>query len=221
MTQKPLHLRALHSAITFGLALLVPCIASAQNWKLVGISGQQGDPTGGPGAFSFPDHTLFDLDQLFLDPGFGAAEKMFTLPFVNDSQSIGFCPTDGLIYHTGGSESYSNNPRRTGHDQGGPDIFGVGYQDSQYMETVDWRTGALRAIFNAAPCPNPDPSLPCFGLAAPRPTWVLPVVQRDSTQVGSEYRARGSNEYHAIRGLAWSASQNAFYGADENGIFKI
>src|SRR5688572_7406491 len=89
------------------------------------------------------------------------------------------------------------------------------------METVDIQTGALNAIFNADPCPNPDPSLPCFGLVAPRPSWVLPVERRNSSQTGSEYRARGSNEFHAIRGMAWSAAQNAFYAADEYGIFKI
>src|SRR3954469_10973874 len=100
--------------------LLTPAMAGAQGWKLVGISGQQGDTTPGPGGFAYPDHTLFDIDPLFNDPGFGQPQVLFQLPFINDSQSIGFCPVDGLLYHTGGSEAYSNNPRRTGHDQGGP-----------------------------------------------------------------------------------------------------
>src|SRR5206468_8509286 len=103
----------------------------------------------------------------------------------------------------------------------GPDILGVGHQDSQYMETIDLQTRRFHAIFNADPCPNPDPSLPCFGLAAPRPSWVLPVERRNSTQTSGEYRARGTNEYHAVHNLSWSSGKNAFYGSDEDGIFKI
>jgi hypothetical protein len=204
-------------ALTLSTLLLAPQIGDAQGWKLVGITGQQDNAD----TFNFPDHTIFDLDTFLTDPGFGVSDKLFTATFVNDSQSIGFCPADGLLYHTAGSESYSNNPLRQGHDQGGPTIFGVGYQDSQYMETIDLQTRTFTGVYNAAPCPNPDPSLPCFGIAAPRPSWVLPVERRNSTQTGGEYRARGSNEYHAVRGLAWSASKSAFYAADEFGIFKI
>src|SRR6185503_20273569 len=137
------------------------------------------------------------------------------------SQSIGFCPDDGLVYHTAGSESYSNNPLRQGHDQGGPTIFGVGYQDSQYMETIDLQTRTFTAIFNCDPCPNPDPTLPCFGLVAPRPSWVRPTERRNSTQTGALYRERGVDEYHAVRGLSWSDGKKAFYAADENGVFRI
>ena len=201
--------------------LLAPALGNAQAWKLIGISGQQGDTTaGGTGGFAYPDHMLFDLDELLTDD-FGEVAQLFQVPFVNDSQSIGYCPANGLVYHTGGSESYSNNPQRKGHDQGGPDILGVGYQDSQFMESIDLQTRTFTGIFNAAPCPNPDPTLPCFGVVAPRPSWVLPVEQRNSTQTGSEYGARGSNEFHAIRGMAWSASKNLFYAADDEGIFKI
>ncbi|HKQ39450.1 MAG TPA: hypothetical protein VJ063_15340 [Verrucomicrobiae bacterium] len=186
-------------------------------WKLVGITGQQGDDD----ANAYPDHTLFDLDLYFTDPGFGYPVRMFQMTFVNDSQSIGYCPADGFLYHTGGAESWNNNPLRTGSDQGGPTIYGIGYQDSQYLEKVDLATQVATAIYNADPCPNPDPSLPCFGLAAPRPNWVLPVERRDHTQTGSQYRARGVNEYHAVRGMAWSSGKNAFYVSDENGIFRI
>jgi hypothetical protein len=201
--------------------LLAPVLVEAQGWKLIGITGQQGNTTSdGAGGFLYPDHTIYDLDAILVDP-FGTPEKLFATPFVNDSQSIGFSPATGLIYHTGGAESYSNNPLRRGNDQGGPDIFGVGYQDSQYMASFDLQTRTFTGIYNAAPCPNPDPTLPCFGVVAPRPSWVLPVEQRNSTQTGGEYRARGSNEYHAIRGMAWSASKNLFYAADEEGIFKI
>ena len=199
------------------MCLLTPAVSQAQGWKLVGITGQQGNDN----AEAYPDHTLFDLDTYFTDPGFGYPVRMFTATFVTDTHSIGYSPADGFLYHAAGSESWNNNPLRVGSDQGGPDILGVGYQDSQYLEKVDLATQLATAIYNAAPCPNPDPSLPCFGLVAPRPDWLLPVERRNSTQTGGEYRARGSNEYHAIRGMAWSEAKNAFYIADEFGIFRI
>lgn len=77
------------------------------------------------------------------------------------------------------------------------------------------------AVFNADPCPNPDPTLPCFGLPGPRPNWVLPVARRDSTQTDDSFKERGPNEYHAARGMAWSVSRGLFYIADEQGIFKL
>jgi hypothetical protein len=216
---------ALVNALNLGLHVASIAFVRTGNaespWKLIGITGQQGNTTSdGAGGFLYPDHTIYDLDAILSD-AFGTPEKLFAAPFVNDSQAIGFCPTDGLIYHTGGSESYSNNPLRRGNDQGGPDIFGLGYQDSQAMASFDLQTRTFTGVFNAAPCPNPDPTLPCFGVVAPRPSWVLPVERRNSTQTGGEYRARGSNEYHAARGLAWSASKNLFYVADEFGIFTL
>ena len=214
---KKIYLGNSATAIFASLLLVTPVFADSYGWRLIGITGQQDNAN----VSAYPDHTLIDLDAFFTDPGFGYAVPMFQATFVNDSQAVGYCPTNDLVYHTGGSESYSNNPRRTGHDQGGPTIFGIGYQDSQYMETIDLLTHEFHAIYNAAPCPNPDATLPCFGLVAPRPGWVLPVQQRNSTQVGGEFRARGPNEFHAVRGLAWSPSKNLFYASDENGIFKI
>ncbi|HEY6228292.1 MAG TPA: hypothetical protein VI282_14315, partial [Verrucomicrobiae bacterium] len=196
---------------------MISTISHAQ-WKLYGVTGQQTDTTpadSGTG-FKYPDHTLFEIN-----PSNAALTKLFTLTWINDSQSLGYNPDNHLLYHTGGSEAYSNNPQRLGHDQGGPDIPGVGYQDSQYMETVDPVTGAANAIFNADPCPNPDATLPCFGLVAPRPTWVLPVERRDSTQTDPSFRQTGPNEYHAARGLAWSGDKKLFYLSDELGIFTM
>jgi len=89
------------------------------------------------------------------------------------------------------------------------------------MEAVNLTTRVATAVFNADPCPNPDPSLPCFGLPAPRPGWVRPVARRDSTQTDGAFRETGIDEYHASRGMAWSASQNLFYISDELGIFKL
>ena len=199
------------------ILLLWPGIAPAQDWRLIGITGQQGDETPDPqGGFLYPDHTLYEINLTN-----AAITKLFRLTFVNDSQAIGFCPLTGTLYHSAGSESYSNNPFRTGHDQGGPDISGVGYQDSQYLESINLATGVATAVFNADPCPNPDPLLPCFGLPAPRPAWVEPVERRDSTQTDASFNVRGPNEYHAARGMAWSANKGLFYIADEQGIFKL
>jgi hypothetical protein len=213
--------RLFGSSITsaiFLAALAFPAAwTSAQEWHLVGITGQQGDTTpNGQGGFLYPDHTLYEIDLTD-----GGPTPMFQTTFVNDSQAIGYCPADGRLYHSAGSHSYTNNPLRTGNDQGGPTIFGIGYQDSQYLETIDLTTRAVTAIFNADPCPNPDPSLPCFGLPAPRPDWLLPVDRRNATQTDASFRAPGVNEYTAARGLAWSTDKNRFYVTDDEGIFTL
>jgi hypothetical protein len=125
-----------------------------------------------------------------------------------DTDAIAFNPDDGLLYHTAGSESWSSNPDSNG------------FRDHQYLETFNLATGEFTPIFNANPCPSPD-ALPCFGLPAPRPSWVeLPEV-RLAEQIEAEYRVRGENEYHALRHLAWSESEKVFYGTDENGIFTL
>lgn len=203
-------------AIAASLALL-PGTARAQGWRLVGITGQQQNETpDGVGGFLYPDNTLYEIDLAT-----AAITKLFQTTWVPDSHAIGYCPDDGLLYHTAGSHSYSNNPLRLGHQQGGPDIPGVGYQDSQYFESIDLATLAATPIINAAPCPNPDASLPCFGLPAPRPDWLLPAEQRNSSQTDQSFRARGLDEYTAARGLAWSANRQLFYLADAEGIFLL
>jgi hypothetical protein len=204
------------ASIVCGLAL-ISTISHAQ-WKLYGITGQQTDTTpadSGTG-FKYPDHTLVEINTMT-----AAVSPLFTLTWINDSQAIGFNPTNHLIYHTGGSDAYNSNPSNIGSDQGGPPIAGVGYQDSQYMETVDPVTGAMAAIFNADPCPNPDLDLPCFGLPAPRPDWVLPTERRNSSQTDDSFRQIGPNEYRAARGLTWSAEKKLFYLSDELGIFTL
>jgi hypothetical protein len=200
------------TSITFGRA------SAGAPWKLYGISGQQTDitPADSGTGFKYPDHSLFEINTTT-----AAVTKLFTTVWVNDSQAIGFNAENNLLYHTAGAEAYRNDPLRTGHDQGGPEIPGVGYQDSQYMETINPTTFAASAIFNADPCPNPDSSLPCFGLTAPRPAWVLPTERRDSTQTDPSFRQTGENEYHAARGLAWSPTKKVFYLSDELGIFKM
>ncbi|MBI3849867.1 MAG: hypothetical protein HY298_06195 [Verrucomicrobia bacterium] len=201
--------------------LLVPGVTLAQDWRLIGITGQQNDPTtNGLGDFVYPDRTLFQIN-----PANAAIIKLFQPTFVDQGHVIGFCPTNGLVYHAAGAEAFTDNPSNVGQNQGQPDSVGSGYQDSQYLETIDLATRTLSAVYNADPCPNPDPTLPCFGLSAPRPSWVLPVIRRDSTQTASSYRlppaGLGTNEYREVRGMAWSTNENLFYIADQYGIFKL
>lgn len=193
-------------------------VATPPPWRLIAISGQQGnaDDLNPQGGFLYPDNTLFEVNLTS-----GALTKLFRTTWVPDSQAIGFNPADGLLYHTAGANAYRNDPLRAGHEQGGPDIPGVGYQDSYYLEKINLTTQAATAIFNADPCPNPDPTLPCFGLPAPIPTWAEPQLRRDSTQTGNEFRLRGENEYTAARGLAWSTAKQLFYLSDGEGIFKL
>jgi hypothetical protein len=134
----------------------------------------------------------------------GANTKITSLPFLADTNSIGFNPENGLLYRTGGSESWSNNPTSSG------------YRDNQAMHTVDLNspTFAQTWVFNA----NPEQ----FGQPAPRPTWVLPTERRTDEQNTNEYRDMvGDGEYHGVRDLAWSTTDHAFFAADEDGLFKI
>ena len=207
-----------YASIVCGLFLMGT--VSRAEWKLYGITGQQGDtrPADSGTGFKYPDHTLFEIN-----PANAALTKLFTLTWINKSQAIGFCPTNNLIYHTGGAAAYRNDPLQTEQDQGGNPVPGVGYQDSQYMETVDPVTGAAVAIFNADPCPNPDQTLPCFGLTAPRPDWVLPKRRNSSEadQTDPAFRQIQPNEYKEARGLTWSDDTKLFYLSDELGIFTM
>ena len=188
----------------------------AEDWILIGISGQESDDnTDAAGHFVYQDHTIYQINHYN-----AAVHRLVQVPWVPDSQAIGYCPTNSLVYHTAGASSYRND-FSPGHDQGGPDVLGVGYQDNQYMGTVNLTTQAFAGVFNCNPCPNPDGTLPCFGLSAPVPSWVLPAYRRNSTQTDPTNQVTGPNEYHAARGLAWSTNRNLFYLADELGIFKL
>jgi hypothetical protein len=194
-----------------------PAGGGGQGWRLIGITGQQGDDTkNAQGEFVYPDNTLYEIDQ-----SSGVLTKLFRTTWVPDSHSIGYCPTNNLLYHTGGAAAYRDDPARTGHEQGGPDIAGVGFQDNYYLETINLATRVMSGVLNANPCPNPDATLPCFGLPAPVPKWALPAYRRNSSQIESTNRLRGTNEYSALRGMAWSTNKNLFYVSDGEGIFKL
>src|SRR6266550_690183 len=82
----------------FALLLVPGIVHAAEQWKLIGISGAQQDDTQTiPGVFDWPDHTLWEINHYN-----GAVNALFQVPFVPDSQAIGYCPTNGLVYHTGG-----------------------------------------------------------------------------------------------------------------------
>jgi hypothetical protein len=214
------HKQLLHcvlSALFVALAS-VAVTSPAAGWRLIGLTGQQGDTTETvPGVFDHPDRTLYQINTAS-----AAVTKLFQATLVPDTICIGYCPSNNLAYYAAGVESWGNDPTESYGIQGAsPDLVGLGYVDSQYLEAVNLVTQARTAIFNANPPPNPDPSLFASGLVAPRPSWVLPTTRRDSTQTDGSFRVRGPNEYHAVRGMAWYADLNAFLIAAEHGIYRL
>jgi hypothetical protein len=162
-------------------------VVDSRSWRLIGITGQQGDATpDGQGGYLYPDNTLFEISQTN-----GAITKLFRPTWIPDSHSIGYCLSNNLLYHSGGAGAYRDNPLQTGHEQGGPDIPGLAFQDNYYLESINLASREMTGILNANPCPNPDSTLPCFGLVAPVPTWMLPTYRRDSSQTDPTNRVRG------------------------------
>ena len=196
----------------FSIAALicVLCLVNSLNAqsRLVGITGNQEDGD----QVSFPDVTLFEIDLAD-----ASTTKLMPLTFIPDTDAIGFNPDDGLLYHTGGAEAWTDDPNREG-----------GFRDHQYFEKVNVGTGEITPIFNANPPESPD-EFPSFGLAAPRPSFVLPDKVRliddpdceDEAVPGICPRENGENEYHALRALTWSSDDKLFFGSDENGIYTL
>jgi len=208
---------ALSASLALAGLILSQSSVHAQAWKLVGITGQQGDATlAEAGGFLHPDNTIYQIN-----PATGSITKLFTATFAPDSHSIGFDPVANLLYHTAGAGAYRDDPNRTGTPQGSDPIPGLAFQDNYYVEKINLATQVATGVINANPCPNPDPALPCFGLPAPRPTWALPTERRDSTQTASTFRQQGPDEYSALRGMAYSTVSNLFYVSDGNGIYTL
>src|ERR1041384_128165 len=203
-------------------------IIHAQSWSLIGMTGEQQDATQTtPGTFDHPDHTLVKINTAN-----GSCTDILLATFAPDSAALGYCATNGLIYHTGGDGAYRDDPTRTIIDQD-PNVLipGGAYQDNQFMETINLLTHAFHGVYNANPCPNPcNPDndigsdglyLPCFGQVAPVPNWGMPQYRRDSTMTDSTNRIQGPNEPGALRGLAWSTERNSWYVTDGDSIFQM
>ena len=180
--------------------------------RLIGISGF----SDGPGLYE-------------IDPTNAGTTLVFTPSPVSDTPTLGFSPTNGMLYFFGGGYAYRAADPVTGLN----DPTKGGYQDTHYMAKIDLVTSNETGIFNADPCPNPDnPAndigsdgifLRCYGLPAPFPTFVLPQYRRDSTMTDPTNRATGVNEYSYVAGAAWSTSENLFYVPQVYGgpIFKL
>lgn len=182
-------------SVAFATLILMAGLSQAQV-RLLGITGnQEFNPAS--------DETLFNINLTT-----AATTSILQLTHIPDTDSIGYNPVNGLLYHASGASSYSNNPASNG------------YRDNHYLETVNLANNQITPIFNANPPPSPD-TAQAFGLPAPRPNWVLPADIRLDTQNTDEFRISGPNEYHANRGFAWSRSERVFYIADEDGIFKL
>jgi autotransporter-associated beta strand protein len=188
-------------ALLLGLAISAQVIAVPTQIRLIGITGKQNT---GESGIDPNDDKLFEIN--ITNAG---VTPLVKLPFVPDTTAIGFNPQDGLLYRTAGSGSYRNDPNR------------IAFNDNHYMQTVDVYSQDYPqvGIFNANA--QGDTGFGPYGLPAPRPTFILPAERRTDDQTDSSFQQDGPNEYHALRDLTWSSSENLFYGADERGIYKL
>jgi hypothetical protein len=135
--------------------------------------------------------------------------KLKTLPYVPDTDAIGYNPEDGMLYRTSGSSSYRDDPNR------------VGYNDNQFMEKIDLNapdypeTGVFNANYEGDGGTGPS------GLPAPRPNFVLPTERRTGDTDPAVGDMVGPGEYHALRDFTWSTTDHAFIGTDERGLYKL
>jgi autotransporter-associated beta strand protein len=185
------------------IALSTPLMAVPMEIRLIGITGNKN--TGPPDNPPHPDdEKLFEINLTNF-----TATPLEKLPFVPDTDAIGFNPEDGLLYRVSGSESYRNDPTR------------VGYNDNQAMQTVDVYTPGFPQtwVFNANP--QGDAGFGPYGEPAPRPNFILPAERRTDAQTDPSFRQVGPNEYAAMRDLTWSSTEHLFYGADGRGIFRL
>lgn len=223
--------RTLLTLLAVVVALLqLPATMHAQSYKLFGITGMQQSEQLAPGVYDHKDHTLFSIDT-----SNGKLTDVLRMTWVIDSQAMSYCPANGLIYHSAGSEAYRNGQNLVRDQDSNEQTPGGAFQDNQYMENYNLLTGTLTGVYNANPCPNPDnpanePNLPpeeqdglylpCFGLPAPIPPWVEPQYRRNTTQTDGTNRISGPNEVSSIRGFAWSTADNAWYVSNGD-LFKM
>ena len=179
---------------------------------------QGGDSNGNQGPMRFYFDNFFLSGGASGDPVFGdfnmlEIEEIITLPFVPDTDAIGFNPETGLLHRTSGASSYRNDPLR------------IGYHDNHFMQTIDLNDPAMPqvGIFNANPEGEWDRAVHTgpYGLPAPFPNWLEPNHRRTDDETDPAFSVQGPNEYHAARDLTWSDEEHLFYVADEDGIFKL
>ncbi|HEV8607148.1 MAG TPA: hypothetical protein VGQ99_17545, partial [Tepidisphaeraceae bacterium] len=140
------------------------------------------------------------------------SSPFLTTPFVPDTDAIGFNPETGLLHRTSGASTYRNGPGSH---------LRVGYRDDHFMETIDVNSPFLTqvGIFNANY--EGEPGFGPYGLDAPFPGWLFPATRRTDEQEDDSFGANGPDEYHSLRDLTWSTSDHVFYGADEDGIYRL
>src|SRR5207247_9191057 len=129
--------------------------------RLFGISGF----SDGPGLYE-------------INPTNAVATLLFTPSPVSDTPTLGFSPTNGMLYFFGGGYAYRAADPVTGLN----DPTKGGYQDTHYMAKIDLVTSNETGIFNADPCPNPDNQandicsdglfMLCYALTAPIPVFL-------------------------------------------------
>jgi hypothetical protein len=191
------------------LALASACgfasVAMAQV-RLIGITGnlEAVDPP-------VNDETLYEINLTN-----AATTRLFTTTHIPDTDSIGYNPVDGRLYHISGSSTYRDNPGANG------------YRDNHYMESFDMEAAnpanSVMAVYNGNP---PSANVPGdaaveFGLEAPFPDWLLPDHPRlDSENDPMIGDLVGPDEYDSARGMAWSAEENLFYLATGRGFYRM
>ncbi len=167
---------SLCALLTLGLA----GVSQAQ-LKLIGVTGNQESNT-------TLDESIWEIDTSSGTPAF-----IRPMAHAKDTDSIGYNPLDGLLYHASGIQSYRSNPDS------------AAYRDNHMMEFVevyDYGTSSITAtptrgaFFNANPSPaDPPPNdiIPTNGEqggaypthtdpSGPFPTWLLPATKRTVNQ---------------------------------------
>jgi hypothetical protein len=208
-------------------------------WRILGVTVSFGLVLFSVSQAGALDHVTTQIRLMAVSTGFIGAEpavyeinptdasKAFVMQVTDtsDSDALGWNAVEGVLYHTTGGESWSNEP-----------IPSEGaYRDGQYMETLDLENAVVdQVVFNANGPPQDDPLIEVFGLPGLIPEWTYPYglppeegggQRRTLAQNTDEYRTgakgRGPNEYHAVRHFAWHRGERQWYFSDELGLFTM
>jgi hypothetical protein len=185
------------------LSLWVFAPAVRAQVRLVGITGNQETNAA-------VDETLFEINVTN-----AATTQLFQTTHIPDSDTIGYNPENGLLYHMSGASTYRDGPGQNG------------YRDNHYMETYDLDAAnpanSVMAVFNANPPVTPDNSVALeFGLPAPLPDWILPPMPRTDDETDPAIGDMvGPDEYDSARGMAWSTEHDRFFLATGRGFYTM